>query len=66
MLVMTGEGTWNSTEAKHPLSVREGDFAVIHAHVNTNLVLTVQGTHEWRAAIVEVPTEVPYPLYPAA
>ena len=65
-LTIGGEGTWNALETDQQLSVHLGDFAVIQTNVDTGLALKTEGQDHWRAVIVEVPFEVPYPLYPTS
>ena len=62
-LIIDGEGSWSASASKEQLSVRTGDFAVIQANVETELALQAAGKKPFRAAIVEVPVTVSYPLY---
>ena len=65
-LTINGKGTWHAPETDQQLSVVLGDFAVIRTNVETDLALKADGSDRLRAVIVEVPFEVPYPLYPIA
>ena len=62
-LVIEGEGIWSSKETDTPLTVHNGDLAIIEAAVDSELVLQAEGQSSLRTAIVEVPVVVPYPLY---
>jgi redox-sensitive bicupin YhaK (pirin superfamily) len=62
-LVISGSGYWYAKETDQGLSVNSGDFAIIKATVDANLVLKGEGATILRTAIIEVPVAVPYRLY---
>ena len=64
ILTIGGEGTWRASATDQQLSVHQGDFVVIQTIVDIDLALKSEGQDQLRAVIVEVPFEVPYPLYP--
>lgn len=66
VLILSGQGTWSDEgQGIHEL-YRQTDFMVIEAEKesNGNEQWTVSSDQETRMIIIEVPTEVDYPLYP--
>jgi len=61
VVAISGEGTWQNDESD--LTFKAKDFSVIEALVGTVVTAHSTGQGELRLAVVEIPTEVEYPLY---
>ena len=60
---ITGADAWQADGADPPVPVAAQDFTVIHAGANAELTATAEEGEPLRLALIEVPTEVDYPLY---
>ena len=61
VVAIFGEGTWQNDESD--LTFKAKDFSVIEAFEDTVVNAHSSGQTELRLAVVEIPTEVEYPLY---
>jgi len=61
VVAISGEGTWQNNEGH--LNFKAKDFSVIEALEDTLVTAQSTGQDELLLAVVEVPTEVGYPLY---
>ena len=62
VVAISGQGVWQTDGQR--IELREKDFTVVSASQNASLSVTANETEGLRVAIIEVPTEVEYPLYP--
>ena len=61
VVAISGEGSWQND--KGDLNFKAKDFSVIEALEDTVVTAHSTGQDELRLAVVEIPTEVEYPLY---
>ncbi len=63
-VAIDGAGTWRAGDNSETASVTTRDFTVVRAVEDAEITVTATGAGPLRLAIVEVPSEVAYPLYP--
>ncbi len=64
VVAISGAGAWQADDTDTPVSFAVQDFTVIHAGADAVLTATAEAGEPLRLALIEVPTEVDYPLYP--
>ena len=62
-VAIRGSGAWQADDDEAPIPVAAQDFTVIHAGADAALTVTADEGEPLRLALIEVPTEVDYPLY---
>jgi redox-sensitive bicupin YhaK (pirin superfamily) len=63
-LAIRGQGTWAESDiAKHPIDFHHKDFIIGAATEDTEFEITSSGDGDLRLILIEVPTNVSYPLY---
>ncbi len=62
-VAIRGSGAWQADDDGAPIPVAAQDFTVIHAESDAALTVTADEGEPLRLALIEVPTEVDYPLY---
>ncbi len=62
-VTIPGEGTWRAERTQQEIPVQSKDFTIIHAGEETVLSIKGKKAGALRLAIIEVPSQVDYPLY---
>ncbi|MCR8644090.1 pirin family protein [Paenibacillus sp. N1-5-1-14] len=62
VLLLDGQGKWSSSADKAMTPVQSRDFAVFHAENDTKIQLEATEDAPIRALIIQIPTDVEYPL----
>ncbi|WP_442603526.1 pirin family protein [Paenibacillus sp. KN14-4R] len=62
LLQIGGQGDWSTSQGEAAATLQGKDFAVYNAEKNSTIQLEATGDTSMRALIIQIPTEVNYPL----